>query len=85
MVVNMGLILMGIDFGSWSFEWLEVLKAVLIVGEGVYVYEVGVAWYLFDQCYGILFMMLEINEFGWVDLIDFNMIIMVNGSYGSIS
>ena len=83
--VGTGLTPTGIDLGSRRFERLEALKAALIVGEGIYAYEAGAAWHLLDQRYGIPLTMLETNELGRADLTDFNTIIMVDGSYGSIS
>lgn len=79
--VGIGFSLDGFDLGSCKYEILKMFKVVVIVGDGVISYEVGINWYLLDQCYYILVMKLFSEDFCWVDLDCYNVIIMFNGGY----
>ncbi len=83
--VKTGLTPRGIDLGSRNFEPLELPKVLLLVGSGVSSYEAGAAWHLLDQRYGIPVSMIELEDLSRSSLDRYNTIIMVDGSYGSIS
>lgn len=83
--VNTGLSPEGIDLGSRDFEALREPKVLLIVGEGVSSYEAGEAWHLLDQRYGLSVTMIETGNVARADLARYNVIVMVNGSYGPIT
>lgn len=83
--VQTGLSPEGIDLGSRRFEPLKQPKILLVAGEGVSAYEAGAAWHLLDQRYGIPISMIEAENLSQRDLSRYNTLIMVDGSYGSIS
>lgn len=74
----------GIDLGSRYFEPLEKQKALLLVGEGVSSYEAGEVWHLLDQRVHMPITKLRMTMFGRVDLHDYQVMIMVSGSYSQL-
>ena len=74
----------GIDLGSRYFEPLEKQKALLLVGEGISSYEAGEVWHLLDQRVHMPITKLRMTMFGRVDLHDYQVIIMVSGSYSQL-
>lgn len=74
----------GIDLGSRYFEPLEKQKALLLVGEGVSSYEAGEVWHLLDQRVHMPITKLRMTMFDRVDLHDYQVMIMVSGSYSQL-
>ena len=83
--VSTGFTIEGIDLGSNDFRLIQQPKVLLVVGDGVSSYEAGEAWHLLDQRYGVVVTKVETNDLGRFDLDRYNKIIMVDGSYRSIS
>lgn len=76
-----GFILNGIDLGSNCMFMLEKLCVMMLVGEGVNCYEVGVVWYLFDMCFEMLLLLVGFLCFFMVGLDCYNVIVFVGGFY----
>ena len=75
----------GVDLGSPSFSKIALPKVLLITGDGVRAYDAGEVWHLLDYRYDMDVTMVNTTKLGYVDLSNYNVIVMVNGSYGSIS
>lgn len=83
--VNTGFSLIGPDLGSNDFEPLELPKVMLAVGEGVSSYDAGEVWHLFDQRLDMITTKVDISSLSRVDIWDYNVIILPNGSYNRIN
>ena len=75
----------GFQLGSPKFKTLATPKPLLLIGDGVNAYEAGEVWHLLDQRMGMALPMITIDKFNNVDLSSYNTIIMVNGSYGTLT
>lgn len=75
----------GIDLGSSDFEVLRLPRALMLVGDDISGYDAGEIWHLFDQRYAIPLTKMPIEDFGRIDLSDYNTLILVQGSYGALS
>lgn len=75
----------GPDIGSRTVTYLRKPEVLLVVGEGVSSYDAGEVWHLLDQRYDMVTTMVPAASLNRADLARFNTIIMVNGSYGSLS
>ncbi len=74
----------GIDLGSNNFEMIEMPRVALVVGPGVSFTDVGEAWHVLDQRFGIPVSLLDINALARLDLTKYNVIAMAGGNYGNI-
>ena len=78
----------GIDLGSPSMESLEAPKALLVIGDtrGGYVsgYEAGEVWHLLDYRQHIDLTMVSMEDLNRVEWEDYNVLILVDGSYGAL-
>lgn len=83
--VTSGLSYESVSLGSRTFESLEIPKVALLVGQSISSYEAGEAWHQLDQRYEIPVTRLPVERIGHLDLTRYNTIIMVSGSYSSIS
>ncbi len=83
--VSSGLSLEGIDIGSPSHDQLKAPKVCLLVGSGVNSYDAGEVWHLLDTRYAMQVTMLEKDDINNVNLKDYNVIVMVDGSYSDIN
>lgn len=83
--VKTGLTPMGSDLGSGDFEVLQKPEILLLVGSGVNSYDAGEVWHLLDQRYDMPITKMDVNRFSRADLSRYNVIVMVDGSYNSIS
>lgn len=83
--LDTGLTSEGIDLGSGYFSTLAVPNVLLIVGDGVSNTDAGEAWHQLDQRYGISITKIETSRLGTVNLGRYNVIIMVDGFYNTIS
>lgn len=75
----------GIDLGSSNFATLKQPKAMMLVGSGVSAYEAGEVWHLFERRMQMPITKVSNNMFGRVDLNRYNVMVLVSGSYGSLS
>jgi hypothetical protein len=83
--VKTGLTPLGSDLGSGDFKILEKPEVLLLVGSGVDSYDAGEVWHLLDQRYDMPITKMDVNRFSLADLSRYNVIVMVDGSYNSIS
>lgn len=75
----------GIDLGSPNLRALEAVRPLLVVGNGVSVSEAGEIWHLLDRRFGLEVSLVEARELGRINLDKYTHVIMVDGTYGSIS
>jgi hypothetical protein len=75
----------GIDLGSRNFTLIEQPRVLLLVGEGVNSNDIGEAWHLLDQRYHISSTKGEIAALPRIDLSRYNVLVMADGNYNSIS
>jgi Zinc carboxypeptidase len=80
-----GLTSSGIDLGSQNFDLLRSPRVLLVGGEGVSAYDAGEVWHLLDQHYQMPPVIVEAERMEKITLSNYNSIVMVSGSYGSIS
>jgi hypothetical protein len=83
--VGTGLTPQGNDLGSRSFENIELPSVAIISGEGASSYEVGEVWHLLDQRYDMQATLFPQDRLNYADLSRYNVMVMVNGSYGDLS
>ncbi len=74
----------GIDLGSPSFSLVKQPKVLLLVGDGVTSYDAGEVWHLLDQRYQMPTTLVDVNDFSGVDLNNYSVVVMVNGSYSRL-
>lgn len=79
--VEGGLSSTGIDLGSGNFEKIENPKPLMLVGEGVSLYEAGEVWHLLDSKLDMPLSKVDLLDFNRIKLQDYNELIMVNGNY----
>ncbi len=75
----------GVGLGSSSFRTLSLPKALMVVGDGVFLYEAGEVWHLLDSKIGMPITKIDKSDLGQVNLADYNTVVMVNGQYGDLS
>lgn len=79
--VESGLSSKGIDLGSGNFKKIENPKPLMLVGEGVSLYEAGEIWHLLDSKLGMPLPKVDLLDFNRIKLQDYNELILVNGNY----
>jgi hypothetical protein len=72
------------DMGSPQIEPLEIPRPLLIIGEGASAYESGETWHLLDQRMQIPLSMINTEDIATRDLNKYNVIILADGSFGSL-
>jgi hypothetical protein len=80
-----GLSAEGADLGSGDFITLSAPKVLLVTGEGVNSTAAGEVWHLLDAAMGIPVALVDANALGGAKLADYTAIIMVDGTYRSVS
>lgn len=75
----------GPDLGSRDLESLELPEVLLVVGDGVSSYDAGEIWHLFDQRFDMVTTKVETDDLSRIDIWDYNVIIMPNGSYSRLN
>lgn len=83
--IETGLTPIGADLGSRNFEEVVKPEVAIISGEGVRPYEAGEVWHLLDQRFHMTPTIFPIDRLDFADLDRYTAIVMVNGSYGSLS
>lgn len=83
--VNSGYSTTGIDLGSSNFATLKQPKVMMLVGAGTSAYEAGEVWHLFEQRMQMPITKVSDQMFGRVDLQRYNVMVLVSGSYNSLS
>lgn len=75
----------GFQLGSPKFKVLDRPSPLLVMGQGTNSYEAGEVWHLLDQRMGMALPMATQSQINSMDLSSYNVIIMVNGNYGTLS
>ena len=75
----------GSDLGSSNFAALTRPKTMMLIGAGVSAYEAGEVWHLFEQRMEMPITKISNTMFGKVDLQRYNTMVLVSGSYNSLS
>lgn len=84
-IIKNGLTSNGPDLGSNSFPVVRMPKILMLTGEGVNVADAGEIWHLLDTRYHIPVSLVETSRFGALNLDKYNVLILPDGSYGSLS
>jgi hypothetical protein len=74
-----------VNLGSPSMEALQKPEIAILVENGVRSYDAGEVWHLLDHRFGIAHTMLPVRELNSADLDRYNLLVMVDGYYGSLS
>ncbi|MEL7341726.1 MAG: zinc carboxypeptidase, partial [Bacteroidota bacterium] len=74
----------GVNLGSNSFSTIAPKKVMLLAGDNVSSYEAGEVWHLLDQRYEIDLSIVDTDDFGRINLSNYQVIIMPSGSYNPI-
>jgi hypothetical protein len=81
--LSTGYSLKGIDLGSGDAIPIKKPKAMMLVGSGVSAYEAGEVWHVLDQRIGMPITKVEWSALGRMNLNEYNVLVMVGGSYPS--
>ena len=84
-VIKNGLTSSGPDLGSNTFPTLRSPKVLLLTGEGVNVGDAGEIWHLLDTRYHLPITLVEANRFGALNLTKYNVLILPDGNYSTLS
>ena len=76
-----GLSASGVDLGSRYMTPVKMPKAAMLIGEGVSAGEAGEVWHLLDQRVGMPITKLPLRRFGGASLKEYDVLVMVSGSY----
>jgi hypothetical protein len=79
--VSTGLNSKGVDLGSSAVRTIKKPKVLMPIGAGVSGYEAGEAWHLLDQRIGMPISKVDLANFSRVNLSDYNVLVMVGGTY----
>ena len=74
----------GKDFGSNNVPFLQKPKVLALRGDGVSSLGFGEFWYFMEQELHYPITMVDTDNFGRVDLDNYNVLVMPSGGYGSI-
>ncbi|MCI4671353.1 MAG: zinc carboxypeptidase [Bacteroidia bacterium] len=75
----------GINLGSRKISTVTEPRIAMLVEGGVRSYDAGEVWHLLDTRYNIAVSHLPLRNMGRIDLDRYNTLIMVDGSYNSLS
>jgi DNA-binding PadR family transcriptional regulator len=75
----------GINLGSGNFKSIEEPKIALLTGAGINNNDAGEVWHLLDQRFNMPPTLLEITSLHRVNLDRYNVMVMADGNYSSIS
>ncbi len=81
---NSGFSTSGIDLGSRNFRKLDIPKALLLVGDGISSYEAGEVWHLLDTRVHMPITKLQMSDFDYAPLKEYNTLVMVSGGYNQL-
>lgn len=74
----------GIDLGSGNIRTLATPKALMWIDGGTSSYEAGEVWHLLDTRVDMPITKVPLRLFNRVDLNDYNVMVMVSGSYSEL-
>jgi len=83
--ITNGLTSQGPDLGSDNFSVIRLPKILLLTGRGVSPEGAGELWHLLDTRYNIPVTMVETSRLDEVNLLKYNVILLADGSYNSLS
>lgn len=84
-IIQNGLTAGGPDLGSSNFPVIRAPKVLLLTGEGVNVGDAGEIWHLLDTRYNLPITLVDVNRFGGLNLAKYNVLILADGNYGTMS
>ncbi|MFD2514317.1 M14 family metallopeptidase [Pontibacter locisalis] len=80
-----GLMPQGIKLGSPMMLSLQQPKVMMLIGDGVNSYDIGEVWHLLDNRFDMKPTLVKTNNFNRIGLNKYNVIVMADGNYNSIS
>lgn len=80
--VSTGFVTTGKDFGSSSVRLVKAPRVGLFAGEGTSGNMVGHIWHYFDQQIEYPITLVNMEDAGYINLADYDVMIMPSGSYG---
>ncbi len=83
--VQTGMNLSGIDLGSNLVSAVQIPKVLMMVGTGINANEAGEIWNLVDHQLGMSMTKVNTEQFGRINLFEYNTLILPSGSYNSLS
>ncbi len=83
--IGSGQVIDGSDLGSRNFDIVRKPVMAMIVDQGVSSSESGEVWHLMDQRFSMPVTMLSSGTFDRINLKRYNVLILPNGSYGSLN
>jgi hypothetical protein len=75
----------GVQLGSPNFSSLTAPKVAVLTGRGITAADAGEIWHLFDAKHRLPLTKINIEESGTINWNKYQVIIMPNGNYGSLS
>lgn len=82
--VSTGYSATGVGLGSSSFRTVSLPRVMMVVGEGVLLYEAGEVWHLLDSKVGMPVTKVDKSDIGKVDLNDYTAVVLVHGNYNDL-
>jgi len=82
--VSTGMVTSGVNLGSRSLGTIKDPKAIVLIGQGTNSYDAGEIWHHLDQNLEMAVPMVDIAQFGRLDLSKYNTIIMPDGNYAAL-
>ncbi len=79
--VSTGYSMKGIDLGSMNVRIIEKPKAFMLIGNGVSSTEAGEIWHLLDTRVSMPITKVPIQNYAYLDINKYNVMIMVSGGY----
>lgn len=83
--VQTGFVDSGKDFGSPSVKKTKAAKIALLKGNGISSYSFGEWWYFLEQDLSYPLSVLETEYLGYIDLSDYDVLVMPDGNYRNFS
>ena len=80
--VSTGFVESGSDFGASSVNYLEMPRVALLSGDGTSSNMVGEIWHYFDKQIEYPVTLINTDDFGGIDLGDYDVLILPSGYYG---
>lgn len=82
--VNTGFVSSGVDFGSYSVKPINKQRVAILSGKGTSSLSFGETWHFFEQQLKYPITILDTERLNQIDLINYDVLIIPNGYYGSI-
>jgi hypothetical protein len=82
---NSQLTTQGPGLGTSHFRKVNVVKPLLVIGQGTRAYDAGEAWFQLDQRLGMAPVLTDIQRLKSIELHDYTHLLMVEGKYADIS